>query len=464
MSSSTVQSRGWIVTEFDLVNPDIIQGLLRGKGWGGVFQLEAATAAEGQHYRIYVESSTPIRFSTMKRLFPNAVVEMRSTSKQDAYAFSTQELTRLAGPWSFTVDEKSGLDGWVEGLVVDAVAADASDLMVTVQGSSVVRVRSTVDGRNDDFPYSALPDSEAGLVDGLRKVFGLGAIPGVAHSYTFQKDGVDWRARVFWIRSMSEDVFLVKFVPFNAVRKLKDSGFSSYDLELVKGLLNQPGKIILVSGPTGSGKTETVYSMLQELVDDYAVLSVEDPVERLMPGMTQVELNSESGLDFQAVRRSLSHVRKDVLFVGEARDAGVASSIVLESVVEGTQTFTTLHADSNMTALMRFISLSELDASLVLSAVGGVITQRMVRCLNPEWNGVDLETRYKGVSPVWEVTVLDDSVVDAVLSGAPLVEVASVFAEAEGSTFAVDAQRLMDEGVTDEEELVRVLGRKYNEL
>ena len=454
--NEAAQSRKWIVTEFNLMNPDIIQGLLRSKGWGGVFQLEAATATEDQHYRIYVENSTPIRFSTMKRLFPDAVVEMRSVSKKEAYAFCTQELTRLAGPWSFT-DEKAGLAGWVEGIAVEAREADASGFLITVDDLSEVGVKLNVDGRFDDYAAPALPTAGVKVNDGLRNLFGLGSVPGQG-VYAFQVKGADMRLRVFWTRSLNKDTFLIKIVPSRALPRLKDVGLSAYDLGLIEGLLEQPGKVVLVSGPTGSGKTETVYSMLQELIDDYAVWSVEDPVERVIPGMNQVELDTQSGLGFQALKNSLIHVRKDVLFVGEMRDSETASAVVLESVVEGTQTFTTIHADNNVTALMRFISLSGLDASLVLSAVAGVVTQRMVRCLNPDWDGVDPETKYKGVTPVWELTVLDDNVVDAVLSGLPLSDLKTVFTEAEGSTFAVDAQRLVDEGVTDEQELGRVLG------
>lgn len=93
------QSRGWILTEFDIVDPEVLVEKLRMKKWAGVFQLEAGTETGRKHYQMYIEHSSAIRFSTIKKLFPTAHVEPRKGTKKQAWDYCSKEETRLSGPW-----------------------------------------------------------------------------------------------------------------------------------------------------------------------------------------------------------------------------------------------------------------------------------------------------------------------------------------------------------------------------
>lgn len=94
----------------------------------------------------------------------------------------------------------------------------------------------------------------------------------------------------------------------------------------------------------------------------------------------------------------------------------------------------------------------------VLSAVGGVISQRLVRKLNPAWDGVDPDTKYKGRVPIHEILFVDDNIVEVMMGNNALSDIKNAVSEAKGSTFAMDAHRLMEAGVTDREEIVSVIG------
>jgi type IV pilus assembly protein PilB len=151
-------------------------------------------------------------------------------------------------------------------------------------------------------------------------------------------------------------------------------------LELLREMINQPYGIIYVTGPTGSGKTTTLYSALAEINDPGVNISTaEDPIEYDLPGVTQIQAKSEIGLTFAAILRAFLRQDPDVLLVGETRDKETAHTAV-EAALTGHLVFTTLHTNS---AAAAFTRLSEMDIEpfLVSSSTIGVIAQRLARRL-----------------------------------------------------------------------------------
>ncbi len=151
-------------------------------------------------------------------------------------------------------------------------------------------------------------------------------------------------------------------------------------LTIVRELINQPHGIIYVTGPTGSGKTTTLYSALAELNEPGLNIStVEDPIEYDLPGVTQIQVNKEIGLDFASVLRAFLRQDPDILLVGETRDRETARTVV-EAALTGHLVFTTLHTNS---AAAAFIRLFEMDVEpfLISSSTLGVVAQRLARRL-----------------------------------------------------------------------------------
>ncbi|MCD6220810.1 type II/IV secretion system protein [bacterium] len=166
------------------------------------------------------------------------------------------------------------------------------------------------------------------------------------------------------------------------LKSLEDLGFLEYDLKRWNDLLRYSGGIILVTGPTGSGKTTTLYASLQKLnTIDRKLMTVEDPVEYQIPGINQTPVNAEIGLTFANVLRAFLRQSPDVVLVGEIRDKETAD-IALRAALTGHLVFSTLHTNDAPSAITRLIDMG-MPPFLIASSVQGVQAQRLVRVLCP---------------------------------------------------------------------------------
>jgi general secretion pathway protein E/type IV pilus assembly protein PilB len=151
---------------------------------------------------------------------------------------------------------------------------------------------------------------------------------------------------------------------------------------LFKKLLDLPHGIILVTGPTGSGKSTTLYSALNEIKDEtLKIITVEDPVEYVQPGICQIQVHHKIGLTFAAAQRSILRHDPDVILIGEMRDLETAESAIQASLT-GHMVFSTLHTNDAPSAFTRMIDMG-LEPFLVSSTVEGVMAQRLVRTICP---------------------------------------------------------------------------------
>lgn len=159
---------------------------------------------------------------------------------------------------------------------------------------------------------------------------------------------------------------------------LESLGFPSKELALFKELMSAPYGIFLVTGPTGSGKTTTLYSALQLLNnDDVNIMTVEDPVEYQFPGMRQVHVNVKAGLTFASALRSFLRQDPDVIMVGEIRDKETAE-IAVQAALTGHLVFSTLHTNDSPSAFTRLCDMG-VEPFLVSSSILGILAQRLVR-------------------------------------------------------------------------------------
>ena len=159
---------------------------------------------------------------------------------------------------------------------------------------------------------------------------------------------------------------------------LKQLGFNDEDFQKFKGLIARPNGIILVTGPTGSGKTTSLYAALNDLnTPDRKIITAEDPVEYYLPGVNQVEIRHSIGLDFQRVIRAMLRQAPNVILVGEMRDLETAQ-MGIQASLTGHLVFSTLHTNDAPSAITRLIDMG-VPAYLVASSVVAIMAQRLVR-------------------------------------------------------------------------------------
>lgn len=166
--------------------------------------------------------------------------------------------------------------------------------------------------------------------------------------------------------------------------KLEDMGYTGRALRTIRRGIASPNGLILTSGPTGSGKSTSLYALIQEIKDDSInIVTLEDPVEYKMGGINQIQINAEVGLTFAAGLRSILRQDPDVVMVGEIRDAETAN-LAVQAALTGHLVFSTLHTNSAAGILPRLLDMG-VEPFLIASTVRTVIGQRLVRRLsNPE--------------------------------------------------------------------------------
>lgn len=224
---------------------------------------------------------------------------------------------------------------------------------------------------------------------------------------------------------------------------LEDLGFYAKDYEKIKDLLKNPHGIILVTGPTGSGKSTTLAAALKYLnKDNINIVTVEDPVENMIEGINQVAVNTKIGLSFASCLRSILRQDPDIIMIGEMRDSET-SSIAIRAAITGHLVLSTLHTNDAPSSIARLIDMGT-EAFMVGAAVKGVISQRLARRICPNCKtkhqvsatesliykieeGTEVykgrgcsvcnHTGYKGRIAVHEVLVLDNILQDLISSG-----------------------------------------------
>lgn len=233
-------------------------------------------------------------------------------------------------------------------------------------------------------------------------------------------------------------------------RTLETLGLPSAVVSGLERFIAADSGMLILCGPAGSGKTTTTYALLESIVahcPGQSVLSLEDPVERQLEGVTQIEVQPFGELTFEAVLRSVLRQDPQVLAVGEVRDAETAK-IAVGAALSGHRLVTTLHAASPERALVRLVEMG-VEPYQAASAVVGVVSLRLLR------RGTEAQG-YHGRVPVAEYLPVDDAVRRAVLARADAAALRGAVAGV--VSMREHAQQLVEAGVTDAAEVGRVLG------
>jgi len=243
------------------------------------------------------------------------------------------------------------------------------------------------------------------------------------------------------------------------LRTLDSVGFGDADLARIRSLLEQREGLVLVTGPTGSGKTTTLYAALREVqARGVNVVTVEDPIEYRLPGIVQVQVHERAGLTFGAALRSIMRQDPDVILVGEIRDRETAE-IAIQASLTGHLVFSTLHTNDAVSAIARLVDIGAASYQIA-TAVKGVIAQRLVRRLCVGCAGAGcrecVESGYRGRRAIAEILIASPEFERRVASGAAPESIADA-ARANGCVPLWEAGlALVRRGETSIDELRRV--------
>jgi general secretion pathway protein E len=240
---------------------------------------------------------------------------------------------------------------------------------------------------------------------------------------------------------------------------LESVGMTGEALRRFENLITQPHGIILVTGPTGSGKTTTLYAALTRLDSAGSnIMTVEDPIEYELPGIGQTQVNAKIDLDFAKALRAILRQDPDIIMIGEIRDYETAQ-IAIQASLTGHLVLATLHTNDAASAVTRLTDMG-VEPFLLSSSLLGVLGQRLVRRLCPQCHGKSCpacnQTGYQGRTGIFELLVADDHIRALIHQRASEAEIRQAALATGMTLMRDDGERLVREGITSREELVRV--------
>jgi type IV pilus assembly protein PilB len=289
-------------------------------------------------------------------------------------------------------------------VITEAVQLRASDIHIE-PFEDRVRIRYRIDGRlvERDNPPRRLLGAILSRIKILSKLDIAERRRPQDGRIKLTADGKDYDLRVSVLPTNHGQSVVMRILDKDNIRVgIRQLGLSENDFRQFKNLIRRPNGIILVTGPTGSGKTTTLYAALNELNrPDTKIITAEDPVEYYLAGINQVEIRHSIGLDFARVIRSMLRQAPNVILVGEMRDTETAQ-MGIQASLTGHLVFSTLHTNDAPGAITRMIDMG-VPAYLVASSVIAVLAQRLVRvnctkCKQP-YQPLDTQIEAAGITP-----------------------------------------------------------------
>jgi type II secretory ATPase GspE/PulE/Tfp pilus assembly ATPase PilB-like protein len=410
------------------------------------------------------------------------------------------ETDRVSGKLSSALDEQataedeentSATEKLARTLLTKAIKMRASDLHLHpyLRGSTV---RFRIDGVLQRI--ALMPDGVGERI--VRYFKAQGGMDPTSHHIpqdgrmSLNSDGRQFDLRISVLPAKGGESLVIRFLEQGRVYSLSQTGLSTAALQSLRRMLSNASGMILMTGPTGSGKSSTLYSMVSEINRmEINIITIENPVEYQVPGLTQVEVNDKAGLTFPSVIRSCMRQDPDVMLVGEIRDEETAE-IALQAAITGHLVLSTLHTNDAVTSIARLIGLG-INPATLSDALVGVIAQRLVRKLCPECR-VPIEegsmtvqegifkqiTRiapsyraegceacgnsgYSGRMPVVEIFEVTPEVEALIAEGKTHSKLLKQENQGANKSLAASAARLIVSGETTVNEAFRVIGRDF---
>lgn len=242
------------------------------------------------------------------------------------------------------------------------------------------------------------------------------------------------------------------------IHRLDSLGMTQQQIDLCENEIHKPYGMFLITGPTGSGKTTTLYTLLQMIRStELNISTIEEPIEYKLDGITQTAVNTKIDLTFAAALRTLLRQDPDVIMVGEIRDSETAE-LAIRAALTGHLVFSTLHTNDAPSAIVRLIDMG-IEPFLVASAVNFIMAQRLVRRICPKCGGKNPNclacggSGYKGRVGIFEMMPMSEALCELVHKNATTTELKQKAIELGMKTLAVDGAEKVAAGLTTEAEV-----------
>jgi general secretion pathway protein E len=418
--------------------------------------------------------AAPFRYRLAKREDVAAYLAQQETGLRAMDGVSRKavaENTYTGGAQEISFEAASEGDSTVVKLVsstlYDALKAGASDVHLesTAQG---LTIKYRVDGvltAADSMPGTELAEQVISRIKVMSELdIAERRVPQDGR-FKARRDGRDIDFRVSVMPSSYGEDAVLRILDRRALTdelqglSLESLGFDAGLRQRLTDLSKEPYGMLLVTGPTGSGKTTTLYAVISEVNKGLdKIITIEDPVEYQLPGVLQIPVNEQKGLSFARGLRSILRHDPDRIMVGEIRDPETAE-IAVQSALTGHLVYTTVHANNAIDVLGRFQHMG-VDTYNLVSALNGVVAQRLVRVLCKACHGKGCaecrHTGFKGRKAIGELLVLNDELRELIVARAPARKLKDA-ARAAGTIPLRDAALAMVEaGETTLEEINRV--------
>lgn len=363
-----------------------------------------------------------------------------------------------------------------QDILKKAIYENASDIHIE-PFSDVFKIRIRVDGKMKEVSSLILD-----LYASLASVIKYKANMDITEKRLPQDGRIDLKikdvvvdVRISTVPTVHGEKIVLRLLRRDSFLKTKkELGFTEVAINKIDEIINKKTGILLVTGPTGSGKTTTVYSILKELQDDSKnIMTIEDPIEYKIEGINQIQVNNKVGLTFEKGLKAILRQDPDIIMVGEIRDVETAKTAV-RAAITGHLVISTLHTNDAISSIARLIDM-EIPVYLLNASLIGVISQRLVRkvctdCSNEititqdenksidtaipigcnQCNGIG----YSGRTAVYEILQIDDEIRQAVQSNKGANKIKDIAIKNGMITFDDSYTRLIKEKITTLEECI----------
>ena len=374
-------------------------------------------------------------------------------------------------------------------IIIDAVNKGASDIHFDPTKDSI-KVRFRIDGILND--YAIIPNKyKRNMISRIKMIAGMNIMETRLPQDGAIKSKIGDKLldlRVSSLPTNNAEKIVIRILDYSmSLAGLDNLGFSPDAMEKINKLIRIPNGIILVTGATGTGKSTTLYSILQKLnTESVNIITVEDPVEMDIAGINQVQTQSEIGLTFATVLRSILRQDPNIIMIGEIRDDETAR-IAVRASITGHLVLSTLHTNNSLNTIERLADM-DVERYLLGSSLEGIISQRLARklctecmikrettpyekevfktVLGKEVNEMYVPNKegcpkcshgYKGRLAILEVLVLNDKIKDAITNNLPKNELRELVYTGEVVTLLQDGLNKVVEGETSFEEILKII-------
>lgn len=360
--------------------------------------------------------------------------------------------------------EEASVIKLVNQILAEAIQMRATDIHIEFYQNKV-HLRYRVDGMLQEVK---IPEEmyyiEAAIVSRIKIMAQLDVvehrIPQDGRVKVKLQDGKEVDLRVSVIPAYFGENIVIRILPTQILLDLGKIGFSREESAVIEKIIQRPHGIILLTGPTGSGKTTTLYACLSRLNKPQAkIISIEDPVEYALEGITQIQVNPKVGLTFANALRSVLRHDPDIMMIGEIRDIETAD-LAIRASLTGHLVFSTLHTNDAAAGIARLLDMG-IEPFLLSSSVEVIIAQRLVRltCLECKGEGCDNcnGSGFRGRTAIFELLLMDDEIRHMIMAGKAITDINKKAKDKGMRSLKESGMLLVKKGLTTEAEIIRVV-------